>query len=369
MITEVFIPKLGANMVEGTVNIWYKKEGDRVRVGEPIVEVITDKANVIVEAPGSGFLRRILVGEGETVPVSTVIGIIAEEELPPGSFKRIIPKPPPKKPSYPAPVIVKSAKVKASPAARALARERGVDLSSIIGTGPGGSITSEDVEEFLAGKAPEKLMVAIVGAGEYAAVVLEILNLRGEVEPAGFLDDDQEKIGKEIHGLPVLGSCAAFPELRDKGIESCILTVGNPYHRRNLAQAARSAGMGFTRAIHPRAVVSSYASLGEGVVVEAGAIVSFNTTIGDHVFITQNCSTSHDNIIGDYCHLAPGCNLGGNVKIEECTLVGVGASVGPRVHIGKNVIICPGAAVTENLPDAVVVDGVPARIIGQRRVG
>ena len=87
MATEVVMPKLGLTMEEGSVNKWLKKEGDAVQEGEPLMEVMTDKAAVGVESPASGVLRKIIVPEGETVPLATVIAVITDPDEPlPGKY-------------------------------------------------------------------------------------------------------------------------------------------------------------------------------------------------------------------------------------------------------------------------------------------
>lgn len=157
MVTEIIMPKLGQTMEEGVVERWVKKEGDRVEKGDILLEITTDKATLEVESYASGILRRILVQEGETVPVTQVIALIAEldEELPEIAPKLELGRQPeitavkaevsgegaPASPLRSAP----GERIKASPLAKKLAREKGVDLAKILGTGPGGRITKEDV--------------------------------------------------------------------------------------------------------------------------------------------------------------------------------------------------------------------------------
>src|SRR5215470_14826577 len=102
MATEVVLPKLGLTQDEGTIVRWVKTEGSRVAKGEPLFEVLTDKATIEVEAPASGTLLRILVPEGMTAPVATPIALIGE----PG--ERIAAAPPPPAASGP-PVPVRAA--------------------------------------------------------------------------------------------------------------------------------------------------------------------------------------------------------------------------------------------------------------------
>ncbi|MGC8972060.1 MAG: dihydrolipoamide acetyltransferase family protein [bacterium] len=142
MSKEFVMPKLGMTMEEGTITKWLKKEGDKVEKGEPIVEVMTDKVNMEVESPYDGILLKIVAKEGDVVPILQPIAIIGEEgeelkiEEPRAKEKREEPK-------------VEEAFIKASPAAKRLAKEAGVDLSLIKGTGPDGRIVEKDVLSYI----------------------------------------------------------------------------------------------------------------------------------------------------------------------------------------------------------------------------
>jgi len=133
-------------MEEGTIVRWLRVEGEEVKKGEALFEVQTDKVNMEVEARASGTLGKILVHGGETVPVTRVIAyILASGEEAPERWPVLTPgvEAPPAKP----PAVV--AKVHATPAAKRAARDRSVDLSLVEGTGEGGIITREDVLRFL----------------------------------------------------------------------------------------------------------------------------------------------------------------------------------------------------------------------------
>ncbi len=156
MITRIIMPKLGETMEDGVISRWMKKEGDKIEKGEPILEVATDKANFEVESPAGGILRKILCPASEdNVPVTVTIGYIAdsmEEGLPEEgesqpekekkeeSVKESVPVD-----KKPAEQKAETGLIKASPAAKKFAREKGVDLAGITGTGPGGRITENDV--------------------------------------------------------------------------------------------------------------------------------------------------------------------------------------------------------------------------------
>jgi pyruvate dehydrogenase E2 component (dihydrolipoamide acetyltransferase) len=136
MVTKVVMPKLSLTMKEGTVGKWYKREGEAVERGEPIVEVISEKATYDLEAPTSGILRKIIVDEGNDAPVDAVLAFITAPDEP-FSETEIIEEKPLKR------------EILASPAAKRLAREHGVDLSLVKGSGPEGRIVEEDVRRFV----------------------------------------------------------------------------------------------------------------------------------------------------------------------------------------------------------------------------
>ena len=155
MISEVTMPSMGADMTEGTIVKWLKNEGDEVKRGDKLAEIETDKTVVEMECYNDGILKKIVVQEGQAVPVGDLIAYIGDagDEVPEGSSDasnnvasqstdttEIVENQTPN----PSPNI---GKVKASPIAKKLATELGVDLTSINGSGPGGRITREDVEE------------------------------------------------------------------------------------------------------------------------------------------------------------------------------------------------------------------------------
>ncbi len=154
MATSIVMPQLGYDMREGTVVRWIKQEGDDVAPNEVIAEIETDKAVVEFKPTTGGVLRRIVAGEGEAVPVGQLIAVIgsADEALPddlgrPAGAPASAPAPEPEPVAIQAPAAAAAPDggVRASPIARRLARERGVDLATITGTGPGGRIVEADV--------------------------------------------------------------------------------------------------------------------------------------------------------------------------------------------------------------------------------
>jgi len=153
---NVTMPKWGLTMKEGKVTRWFKKEGEPVEKGEDLFEVETEKITNRVEAPGSGILFQIVVPEGTTVPVGTILAVIAEPGEQPDRIEglqmgEVVEETPGKTGGTASPPAQKPEEKKfvpATPAARRLAKELEVDLSLVSGTGPNGRITEADVQKY-----------------------------------------------------------------------------------------------------------------------------------------------------------------------------------------------------------------------------
>jgi pyruvate dehydrogenase E2 component (dihydrolipoamide acetyltransferase) len=164
MASEVKLPRLGQGMESGTVVKWLKAEGDSVEKGQPLYELDTDKVTQEVEAEASGVLLKIVVAEGE-VSVGTTLALIGEagEEVEAPEAEKAPPETPEPEPeaavaaevAAPPPERQDGERIKASPLARRLAREQGVELASVKGTGPDGRIVAEDIERLAAGAPAE----------------------------------------------------------------------------------------------------------------------------------------------------------------------------------------------------------------------
>jgi pyruvate dehydrogenase E2 component (dihydrolipoamide acetyltransferase) len=151
MAKAIIMPKFGFTQEESTIVAWLKNEGDVVEKGDPIAEVTTDKIDMEVEAPADGILGGIRRQAGETVPVTEVIAyILAEGEEPPPPEET--PAETPVADSSPSAAPAPPAAADATPVARRVAEAEGVDLAAVAGSGPGGKITRQDVESHVAGR-------------------------------------------------------------------------------------------------------------------------------------------------------------------------------------------------------------------------
>ncbi|HUE54753.1 MAG TPA: 2-oxoglutarate dehydrogenase, E2 component, dihydrolipoamide succinyltransferase [Candidatus Udaeobacter sp.] len=178
MAVDIVMPQMGESIFEGTITKWLKKPGDKVERDEPLFEISTDKVDAEIPSPSAGVLKEIKVGEGQTVPIQTVVGTIdaagsaaaapspapAKAEAP-APVKAPAAAPKPAAPaSVPTPVTASPApassgssgeRIHSSPLVRRMAKEHGIDLSSLTGTGAGGRISKQDIEAAIAvGGAP-----------------------------------------------------------------------------------------------------------------------------------------------------------------------------------------------------------------------
>ncbi|MFI5342221.1 MAG: dihydrolipoamide acetyltransferase family protein [Candidatus Methylomirabilales bacterium] len=165
MAQPVLMPRLSQDMTQGRIVEWLKREGEAVKEGEPLVSIESDKAEVELQAPQSGILRQVLLGAGEEADVGTPLAILAEageniEALLEQALKKA-PRPvaaplpvPSSETAGPAVSVSPGKRQPVSPAARRVARELGVEISQVVGTGAGGLVTEADVRVFAAkGKA------------------------------------------------------------------------------------------------------------------------------------------------------------------------------------------------------------------------
>ncbi len=213
MAVDIVMPQMGESIFEGTITKWLKKPGDKVERDEPLFEISTDKVDAEIPSPSAGVLKEIKVGEGKTVPIQTVVGVIdaagdgagaakaaapAQAPAPaaapkaaeparapapaPAARPQIVPPAQPQRPPAAAPAAAAAyrpaaaaapsrpagERIHSSPLVRRMAKEHGIDLATIPGTGAGGRISKQDIEAYLAGGAQPFTEAAEPTAAEFA---------------------------------------------------------------------------------------------------------------------------------------------------------------------------------------------------------
>ena len=199
----------------------------------------------------------------------------------------------------------------------------------------------------------EKTKYVFIGAGGHARVLASVIESK-RAELVAVFDPNPEKIA-----LDEVKNEGAYQQDKHPNAQLLIAIGDNAIRERISQEIKHKVG----HAIHAAAIVDRLVNLAEGVQIIQGAIVNRGTSIGKHTIVNTNATVDHECEIEDFVHIAPGATLCGGVKVGKGTLIGANATVLPNCIIGKNVSVGAGAVVTTDLPDNVIVAGVPAKII------
>lgn len=203
-------------------------------------------------------------------------------------------------------------------------------------------------------------MKVLYCAGEQARVVLDILERRGDADDVVILDDDESRHGDRIAGVEVVGGSEMLDEFDPSDTRALVAFGAKQGVRLELAERVRERGIGFFDAIDTDATVSSAATLGEGVTVNAQTYLGPGTTVGDHVLVDSVVNVSHDVELAEGSMVAPNATLAGGVRVGRDAFVGAGATVRDHVEIGDRAFVGAGSVVVDDVPPDTTVVGVPA---------
>lgn len=208
------------------------------------------------------------------------------------------------------------------------------------------------------------IQVVGIGAGGHARVLIDTLQCMGGYEIIGLLDMNEELWNTDVMGIPVWGYLDMLPEFYQQGIQHAFIGLGSvrdPGPRKRLYLQVREAGFEIVQALHPHAYIAASVQLGRGAMVMAGAVINAESQIGENTIVNTGAIVEHNCTLGDHVHIATGALLAGTVHIGDGSHIGVGAAVRQGIHIGKDAIVGAGAVVVDDVPDHMVVVGVPAR--------
>ncbi|MCQ2455358.1 MAG: acetyltransferase [Clostridia bacterium] len=191
--------------------------------------------------------------------------------------------------------------------------------------------------------------VIIIGAGGHGNVVADIVKLNGD-NLVGFLDDKPAD--------KVLGAVSDYEKYKDCYF---VIAIGNAEVREQISKNKCR----YYTAIHPSAIISPSAEIGEGTVVMPNAVINADAKIGKHCIINTSAVVEHDNEIGDFAHISVGAKLGGTVHIGKSTWVGIGACIKNNTNICENCLIGAGAVVVKDIMIGETYVGVPAERLGK----
>lgn len=189
----------------------------------------------------------------------------------------------------------------------------------------------------------------LYGASGHAKVIIDILEASG-IRVDSLIDDNPNI--HQLRGYPVSHTFT--------GESPFIISIGSNKIRKQVTERLQTS---YGKAIHPSAILSATAKIGDGTVVMQGAIIQADANVGKHCIINTGASVDHECVIGDYVHVSPHVTLCGNVHVGEGSWIGAGTTVIPNLSIGKWCVIGAGSVITEDIPDHVLAFGNPCRII------
>jgi sugar O-acyltransferase (sialic acid O-acetyltransferase NeuD family) len=360
-VQEVIMPQLGVNDLEVTIVEWLVEDGVMVHTGQVLASVETSKAAMELYSEGDGLFFPV-VPAGVSVTIRQVVGLLmsCSEPAVVQAYRDRLPQD-----------SVEETASRVTEKAQRLIDEHKIDLALL----PGDRIVRErDVRVLIPIAVPSipdfqgeaSRRVVIYGASEGGLAVLDCLKAMVGYEAVAFLDDDPALIGRAYGGLPVWPG-DVMDTLAAKGIGSMASHIAKSTIRQKIFAQAQQAGLAALNVIHPAATVSTSVKMGVGNLIKAGAIVDCEVQLGDACIIDNGAVIPHHNIFGNGCHVAPGVSMGGGCRIGDRTVLGIGASLAARLRIGADVIVGTGACVVRDVPDGVIVEGNPAKIVGTRR--
>jgi len=382
----VILPVLGANMSHGVIRRWFKHEGDPVEIGDPLFEVETDKVNAEVEAEVSGVLRRIVAGEGERVAVLGIVAFIGAEGEPipdPATWPTLIPATGGEPEPQPEPAGVAAARAgrpSASPAARRVARELGVDLGRVRATGARGEITRADVE------AAARPTMAASSRGQLDEEFFHLL--KRDAEAFRSLSSEIKVDLYRSHGAEIgeavrieKGAIVVAPEIRIGAAssigEGCTIECERFVIGRLSAFGQRARVRCRSVEIGDALWCKDDVVIGGGGSGEAGAVLR----IGDAAFLGEGAylNPGHPITLGDevcigaramlFTHshwqsiLRGYSSVFGPIDVGDHVFIGNQAFVFPGVTIGAGVTVTVNSFVAVSVGPNVLVGGVPAQIL------
>lgn len=199
----------------------------------------------------------------------------------------------------------------------------------------------------------------IYGCGGHAKVIIHTIRSLHKNANINLYDDNEANYKMDLLGCSVIGGRQQLiNDLSTANNFKLLIAIGNNAVRRQLFGQFDS--LAFAKVQHSSAVIDSSSHIGAGSVVFASSVVHPCCDIGKNVIVNTGAIIDHDCIVEDHAQIAPGAVLCGGVKVGKASMICAGATIIPDIKIGKNVTVAAGAVVTQDVPDNIMVAGVPA---------
>jgi sugar O-acyltransferase (sialic acid O-acetyltransferase NeuD family) len=206
------------------------------------------------------------------------------------------------------------------------------------------------------------IRVIIIGAGGFGREVLDTLNYINSIETKyqiiGFVDN-YIPIGTNLNGVEVLGKDELLEEYSRV---SLVIAIANPHVRQSYFNRFKN-DFDFPVIVHPTAIISEFAKIGNGSIIQAFCIVAANSIVGNCVLINARSGVGHDASVGDFSSIQSFCDITGNSRIGNLCFLGTGVKIIPKLIIADECYICAGAVIFKDILTKSKVLGNPAKII------
>lgn len=204
------------------------------------------------------------------------------------------------------------------------------------------------------------MKIIILGNGGHSKVIQEMIACMKDQQIIAILDDKYQfmNVDQGIMYAPI----SYVEEIITPDVK-VVMAIGNNTTRKSLAKKLKVRADQYLTVVHPTAVISPTATIGNGTVVMPHALINAEAIIGNHCIINTGAIVEHENLIGDYSHISPNATLTGNVSVGVGVHIGASATIIPGIHIGNWSIIGAGSTVIEHIPAHRKAVGCPTRLI------
>jgi sugar O-acyltransferase (sialic acid O-acetyltransferase NeuD family) len=372
-ILPVKMTKISANDDSGTIVEWLHKTSEEVNKGEILCIVETTKSIFEIESPSSGYffpLRSV----GEAVEVGVTIGAITDVQVTQDEVIHLLENE--EQTQEDAVLIPASDESTLTLKAQLLAKRLGIDPTELAQDGK--KITEEDVRKYaenrntslhsdrpqmdtVRDRYPEGKIqrILIIGGGDGAVQLLDVLAKTPEQQAVAILDDNPELRGKKVNGVPVTGGIDMdrIVELYERGeFDAAVISISTIIKlRAEIFEKLKGRGIPFANIIHPSVVKGINVKMGEGNVIMAFTHLGACASLGNNNFISAYCSIEHHNEMGNHCSFGPGVITSSRVTFGDQVRCGTGIFIEPKITIGAKAVIGSGCIIWQNVPEGAVL--------------
>jgi sugar O-acyltransferase (sialic acid O-acetyltransferase NeuD family) len=202
--------------------------------------------------------------------------------------------------------------------------------------------------------------IVIYGAGRGGHLVAEMLSFTPAIQVVGMVDDNSDLWGKMVAGTEVLGGKELMMDLwLHKSFDALVISIATPATmvlRQELYLGLKETGLAFINAIHPSAMISPSAQIGENNVISAGVVIGTLAQVGNNNRICAHCNIEHHSKVGDHNFFGSHCVTGGAITVKDSCVFGMGSILDSLLQIGSDVRVANGAVVMSDLSDGSVIE-------------